>query len=364
MSASRSVRHGNVLRIALVYETFGTYAPEAGAPSDADAEYEPMSTIEVLEDALRVLGHEPLRIGAPGVLLEHIGRGTLPAVDAALDVAEGRGSRNREAWAPVLLEMAGVPCLGSDALTLSTTLDKLWASRMAAAAGLRVPAHVAFGSADAALEAPLPADFPLFVKPRWEGTAKGIRATSKVHTREALAVEVERVVREYAQPALVEAFVPGAEYTVTVVGHDPPRVLPVVQRALDRATGIGLHAVEGDAGDAPASEAWVPGVLTPELEARLAGLGLAAFALFECLDFARADFRLDESGDPVFLEINPLPTFAVDGTFGILAEIEGRPLPDLLAEVLHGGLVRLGLAAAPADPPDAAEPRPPGRRHP
>ncbi|MBW2292882.1 MAG: hypothetical protein JRG94_11310, partial [Deltaproteobacteria bacterium] len=53
--------------------------------------------------------------------------------------------------------------------------------------------------------------------------------------------------------------------------------------------------------------------------------------------------RLDAEDQPVFLEINPLPTFAVDGSFGILAELEGRATEQLLAEVLQLGLVRLGL---------------------
>src|SRR5262249_13141846 len=57
----------------------------------------------------------------------------------------------------------------------------------------------------------------------------------------------------------------------------------------------------------------------------------------------RADFRLDESGTPRFLEMNPLPTFAREGSFGIIAELQGRPLEELLAEILASALARLGL---------------------
>jgi len=119
--------------------------------------------------------------------------------------------------------------------------------------------------------------------------------------------------------------------------------LPVVQRALEVETRIGLHAL-GSADEGPL-EYCTPGELGPELEARLCRLGLRVYALLECRDFARADFRLDGSGEPVFLEINPLPTFAPDGTFGILAELAGRPLTALLGDVLAEGLQRLGLPA-------------------
>jgi D-alanine-D-alanine ligase len=87
-----------------------------------------------------------------------------------------------------------------------------------------------------------------------------------------------------------------------------------------------------------------PGALTPELEAALAAQALLAFSALRCRDFARVDFKQDASGRPRFLELNTLPTFAPDASFGILAELMGRPLPDLLAEVLRGGLTRLGLA--------------------
>jgi D-alanine-D-alanine ligase len=264
-------------------------------------------------------------------------------VDAVLNVAEGWGGRNREAWAPVLLEMAGLPTLGSDALTLSLTLDKVWANRWARAAGIRVAAQTSLASGEEARRAALPADFPLFVKPRWEGTAKGIRATSKVMDRDALVGEVEHIRSVYRQPALVEAFVPGAEYTVTLVGNDPVSALPVVQRALESETGIGLHALEGPGTLGAPLRYEVSGQLGEDLEERLCALGCHVFEAFECHDFARADFRLDADGEPIFLEINPLPTFATDGTFAILAELEGVSLSEMLARCVSAGLERLGL---------------------
>ena len=332
------------LRIGLAYDLFGSYPLRPGAPPDAEVEYEPEATVLALEAALRRLGHEPVRLGNPHAVLRAVGREALPRLAAVLTIAEGYGPRNREAWVPALCEMAGIPALGSDGLTLSTTLDKLWAHRVVAAAGVPVPAHTSFATAEEAGYAALPAPFPLFVKPRWEGTAKGIGPSSRVQSRDALVQEVARIVRTYAQPALVEAFLEGPEYTVTLVGHAPPRALPTLQRALEVSTGIGAHAVERHP---PPPGGWrhvTPGALDASLEAELVTLGRRAFEALECRDFARADFRLDRAGRPYFLEMNPLPTFAPDGSFGIIAELLGRPLDDLLAEVLGAALARLGLA--------------------
>lgn len=333
------------LAVGLVYDLLGTYPRRAGDPLDADAEYEPESTVRALESALARLGHRPVRLGSPHALLAAIGKGELPALDAALSIAEGFGGRNREAWAPVLLELAGVPALGSDALTLSLTLDKALTRLVVGAAGVPIAEGGVLDSADAALSGPLPQRWPFFVKPRWEGTAKGIRPSSKVGDRAALAAEVERIRRDYRQPALVEEFLPGAEYTVVLVG-DPPRALPVLQRALDAETGIGVHALERHPAPRGGWQAVTPGVLDAALEREISSLAVRAFVALECRDFARADFRLGADGRPRFLEMNPLPTFAADGSFGILAELEGRPHDALLADVLAAGLARLGLVAA------------------
>lgn len=334
------------LQIGLVYETFESYPRRAGDPIDHHVEFEPETTLEALEAAIVHLGHRPSRLGSPGALLGKLGRGESLAVDVAFNLAEGFGGRNREAWAPILLEMAGIPTIGSDALSLSLSLDKAWTNRWLAAIGIPVAAQCSIASALEAEQVELPAPFPLFVKPRWEGTAKGIRSTSRVDDRAALVVEVARIVMDYAQPALVEAFVPGAEFTLTLIGNHPPAVLPALQRALERETGIGLHALEGPG--ARASQAGLldhvtTGLLDPALEARLADLALRTFEAIECRDFARVDFRLDAAGHPIFLEINPLPTFAPDGSFGILAELEGISLSAMLGRCIAAGLDRLGF---------------------
>ena len=100
--------------------------------------------------------------------------------------------------------------------------------------GCPVPPHASLASPGEAAVAALPAPFPLFVKPRWEGTAKGIGPSSRVESREALVAEVARVVGTYGQPALVEAFLEGPEYTVTLVGEPA-------------ATGV-AHAAAGTGG--------------------------------------------------------------------------------------------------------------------
>lgn len=329
------------MRIGLVYDTFDRYPWRDDDPPDADAEYEPADTVEVLAAAVEHLGYTPVRVGTAFDLRDQLQEGL--ALDAALNISEGARSRNREAYAPILLEMAGIPCLGSDALTLSMTLDKGWTKDLMAAADIPTPAYRTYGKGDEVDPADLP-PFPLFVKPRHEGTSKGITPESRVDTVEALRRQVDRIASTYEQEALVERFVEGGgEFTVAVVGHNPPEALPVLQRGVEPTTGIGLHALE-HRGAPTAENEWdyeLGGTLDDELEAQLQSLALRLFDKLECRDFARADFRVDAEGQPWVLEVNPLPTFAPDDTFAIIAELMGRDYVEYLAEIFQRGLRRL-----------------------
>lgn len=334
-----------LMRIALIYDTYDAYPWQSDEPADADAEYEPQETVDTLVETVQHLGYEPVPVGSAFDLRDRLETGL--DVDAAINISEGARSRNREAYAPILLEMAEIPCLGSDALTLSVTLDKAWTKDLVAAVDVPTPSHAVYTEADGVEAGDLPGRFPLLAKPRYEGSSKGLTPSSRVETIDELRAEVERVAATYNQDVLVEEFVEGeGEFTVAVVGHDPPEVLPALQRAVEPTSGLGVHALEHRGAEA-ADREWdheLRGTLDSELEDRLQALAFRVFEHLECRDFARADFRVDADGQPWFLEVNPLPTFAPDDTFAILAELMGRDYVDYLAEVFEQGLRRLDLA--------------------
>ncbi|RMF58252.1 MAG: D-alanine--D-alanine ligase, partial [Bacteroidetes bacterium] len=94
------------MRIGLIYDLFEDYPWMPGEAPDADAEYEPPETVAVLAEAVSALGYAPVPVGTAYDLLRQLDRLEL---DAAVNIAEGARSRNREAYAPILLEMAGIP---------------------------------------------------------------------------------------------------------------------------------------------------------------------------------------------------------------------------------------------------------------
>ena len=286
-----------------------------------------------------------MRLGNPHALLATLGKGELPPLDVALSIAEGvRHAEPRGVGARAARDgrRSG---LGSDALSLSLSLDKAWAHGLVAAAGVPVPRSARRSAPSATCATRGDWRFPLFVKPRWEGTAKGIGPHSRVDdARRARARG--RAHRARLRSARARRAFParGRVHGGAWSGTRRRARCPVLQRALEPTTGIGVHALERHPAPPGGWRSHTPGALDAALERELARLALRAFEALECRDFARADFKLDAAGRPRFLEINPLPTFAPDGSFAILAELAGREPTRLPRGVLGEGLRRLGLS--------------------
>lgn len=347
------------LRIGIVYDRVQEYQDFVNDtdPPDRFAEFEPESTIEVMEKAITLAGHLPVRIGSPQQLLES--GPPVSEVDLVWNIGEGYGSRNREAWAPVVCEMKGIPCIGSDAYALTLTLDKALAKQVARNLGIPTADWQVIPYDETTRHTSVPdpiLPFPLFLKPRYEGTSKGISEKSLVHTREAFRKQCRHLLETYRQDVLAELFLGGPELTCALVGQ-PLAALPVLERGL-HASGIGSHAINRQAHlDAIAnvtprsenafqnhSDIRVSGAITPEREAQIAEWSQKLVEAIGARDFVRIDYKLSGEGHLMFLEANPLPSFNIRSTFSIIAEIQGQRYPQFLSHILGSAIRRLHLS--------------------
>src|SRR6478736_9624955 len=213
------------MRIALVYDLRDDYRA-LGFSEEEVAEFDSVATIDQLDGALRALGCEVIRVGRGQVLAAWLVAGE--RFDLVFSIAEGVKGRSREAQVPALCELFDQPYLFSDALTMAASLDKAVAKRLVRDAGVKTPAFAV--AEKSASELAGWTDFPAFVKPLAEGTGKGCEAASLVNTPEELAAAATRVIERYKQPALVEHYLPGREFTVGIVGNgDDARVLGVCE---------------------------------------------------------------------------------------------------------------------------------------
>ena len=333
------------MRVGLAYDLKDAVGPEVGGPEDALEEYDSAETVELIASSLETQGHRVIMLGGGREFLS----GVLDEpVDFVFNIAEGRGNfRSREAQAPSVLEMLGIPYSGSDPQSLAICLDKPLTKTLVAAAGVRTPRFRVIETSSMLAGTPWTAfSFPVIIKPACEGSSKGIRLTSLAESPKEAEGLVRGLLHRYQQPMMVEEFISGDEATVGIVGNSPPRVLGtmcVVPRQKHRHFVYSLE-VKRDWRNLVDYEC--PARLRQEVIEEISSLSLKAFETLGCRDFARLDFRVSPEGLPYFIEINPLPGLGTHSDLYIMATAMGWSHSQLVGSILDAALRRYPQCAS------------------
>jgi len=325
--------------VGLTYDLKTDYEFKEGDPPDANAEFDHPSTIDVIASAIESCGFPVKKIGNVSNLLEQIDN---LGVDIVFNISEGVSGRNRESQVPIVLEMKGIPFVGADALTLGVTLDKIMAKKIFMSEGISTPKFFEIKTPEALLDMDH-LKFPLIVKPRFEGSSKGLSEDSRVENMEGLKKQAEYVIGTYRQPALVEEFICGQEFTVAIVGNDPPEVMPVVQIKIDGRFKLNEKFYTFARITSDRLEYICPAHISVDLKKKLSDLALKTYNAVECRDFGRVDFRVDNKGHIYVLEINPLPSLSTEDVFMLVAKEIGITYEQMIGKILDSALKRYNL---------------------
>jgi D-alanine-D-alanine ligase len=328
-----------------------------GVPPDAFADFDHIETIDLLRAALETDGHSTVFIHADRDLPFAL-REAQP--DICFNIAEGLGGDAREAQVPALLEMLGIPYTGSRVLTNGISLDKTLTKRIWRDRRLPVAPFQEFATGEEPLRPEL--KFPLFVKPAREGTGMGVDMKAIVNNEKELRERAQYIVNTYQQPALVETFLPGREFTVGILGRADAKLysrhpdwyekdgfhrFPVLELDSTRSVTPWVYSQEAKSKDVGADGApgyFCPAEIDAELEKKLKYFALRAHQLLNTLDVSRTDIRLDEEGNPRVMEINTLPGLTPDySDLCLQAKAEGIRYEDLVLEILYLGASRWGM---------------------
>ncbi|MCB9519418.1 MAG: hypothetical protein H6700_06095 [Myxococcales bacterium] len=319
-------------RIALV---FNLKRERPSADADAEAEFDSLETVNALADAIRSHGYDVELLEAGPELPQRLDP---RAVDVVFNIAEGYRGRGREALVPALLDLYGIEYTGSDAATLAVTLDKGLAKRVVHAAGVPVAPFVLMRTGEERLPPEL--TFPLIVKPVAEGSSKGVHGSSVVHDRDALKREVASVVGRYRHDALVEAFLPGREFTIGVLGNRRPRVLPPMEVVFTDPSVTVVYGFEQKQSSLGVRFE-VPANVDAALGRELVRVARRSFEALGCRDVARIDVRLSATGRPCFIECNPLPGLTPGWSdLCVIGEASGLDYRTLVGEILRPAVRR------------------------
>ena len=206
---------------------------------------------------------------------------------------------NDEDWVADILDKRRIPYIGPDAATMKALIHKTATHNILDKAGVPVPYHYQIEQGQALPDIM----FPAFVKPSFESRSVGINDNSVVNSVKELKAQVDFIHENYDQPALVEEYLPGQEYTVLMLGNGAyqeflPGMVTVDPRLFGRypilradLRGVGATKIQ------PAGE----------LAEKTIDATAKAVKALNCMDHVRADMRLDSQGNVKIIEVNGIP---------------------------------------------------------
>ena len=328
---------------------------QSSPSTDIYAEWDTFETIDAVRAALAEI-HDVTLIEADTDAYEKL---RLLRPDIVFNISEGLHGVSREAQMPAIFDLLQIPYSGSDPVSLAICLDKSRTKEILSYYKIATPAFWSVSKLSD-LDGVQPA-FPCMVKPLHEGSSKGIYNSSMVADRSELRTQVAKILDEYSQPAIVEEYLPGREFTVAMLGNgENVNVLPIVEIKFDSLpAGVNpIYSYEAkwiwDRSDAPLEIFECPAHLTDGLRSEIETVCRHAYRVLRCRDWSRIDVRLDAAGKPHIIEVNPLPGILPNpednSCFPKAARVAGLSYQQLMQSVLALAAQRFGLTEPALSP--------------
>lgn len=320
---------------------------ERGEEDDLFAEQEIVLVENDIENALREHGHATASVPIRDDLW-----GPLSAYDPndwlIFNLCESiRNKTYLEPYIISVFEHLGFRYTGSDRRTLANCLNKARAKDILQAHGIPTAAYQI--CSPWAIERTL--DFPLFVKPVSEDASIGITLNSVVQDDRALRRQVRYIWEMYHQPALVEEFIEGREFNVTLLGDESPRVMPLSEINFRRIQNPFARIVSFRAKWVPSSPEFLstpptcPARVSDSTKARIEDVARRAYLAMGLHDYGRVDIRV-RNGMPYVLEVNPNADLSADAGIARASRVAGMSYADLADEIVRLAARRYRLKGA------------------
>jgi len=259
-------------------------------------------------------------------------KGEIPGM--AFNLSYGIQGKARYTHVPGILEMVGIPYVGSNPLAHSLALDKVVAKMIFRQYGLPTPDFVVLQDPDFD---PPDLEYPLIVKPKNESVSMGLKVVNNIdELKEAAGVIFDL----FGQPVLVEQFIDGREINVGLLGNSPPHAFDPCEIVFGQG-GPNIYTFEDKKESSGRKVKWLcPAPIKEKLKKKAQELAREAFSVLGCYDTARVDLRLDKEENFHILEINSLPSLKEHGSYVIAAEHEGLDFDALINRIVEVASIR------------------------
>ena len=281
-----------------------------------------LQTIKRLSDALKKGGHQVMSLEADKDLVDRLEdfmpqvvQGERPGM--VFNVSYGLQGQARYTHVPSILEMVGIPYVGSGPLGHSLALDKVVTKMLLRQRGVPTPDFAVLDTPQAELAPDL--TYPMIVKPKNEAVSFGLKV---VDDEESLREAAGVIFNEFRQPVLAEQYITGREINVGILGNDPVEAFQPV--LLDFGDGAQIYTYEDKTGRSGRQIRPVcPAPIGEELTEKARQIAIQTFNVLGLNDCARIDMRLDDAGQLFVLEANSLPSLGEHGSYLVGADHAG-----------------------------------------
>lgn len=331
------------LKVVLLYNLVERL--QKGEEKDALAEEAVIEEIGAVESAVRSLGHQCFVVAIREEIFSVIHWLNEIRPDVVFNLCEGvYGNSCWEMDIPALLDLFRIPYTGSPPLTLGLCQNKGKVKDILLSQGILTPRYKTF---DRPLGQVKDGFFPAIVKPVHEDGSLGISKESVVFDEAHLKRQVRYVIEKYNQPALVEEYVNGRELNVSVVEiNGKTDVLPVSEidysefpEGIPKICGYEAKWVP-ESVEYQKSKPVCPAPLEAEMKKRLEQIAVQVFKLFECRDYARVDFRVDQDGRMYVIDVNPNPDISPQAGMSRQIKVKGMTYEHFIGGVIEKALQR------------------------
>jgi D-alanine-D-alanine ligase len=317
--------------VGLTYDLRSWYL-DRGYSMEDTAEFDKLDTVNAIDSALRKIGFETEQVGNCFQLIDSLAAGK--RWDLVFNIAEGLYGDGRESVVPAILDQYRIPYVFSGPVILGISLNKYLSRLIVSAAGIPLSPGMLISSKEDIKKCTL--EYPLFIKPVSEGTGKGINEKSLVKSFAELKEMAEWILGRFNQPALVEEYLPGREFTVGVIGTG------------DESVAVGGMEIECK-DNLPYSVEfkenykefckYIP--LPQEFMEECKSVALDVWRALGGADAGRVDVKADRNGRICFMEVNPLAGLhPIDSDLPILSRMVGIDYQTLIEMILKSTLKR------------------------
>ncbi len=265
------------------------------------------------------------------------------------NMAYGIQGQNRYTHVPAMMEMLGIPYIGSGPAGHAIVQDKVMTKIVLQKNNIPTPSFWVFKTAKDTFDDLV---FPVIVKPKLESTSMGMEVVDNWDDlRTAVQVQIEK----FQQDILVEQFISGREFAIGLIGNSPNiEVLPIVEINLDDPDQIQTmddKQKEGGVGKT------CPAKLSKEKTEEMKKMCIDAFASLGLNDYCRVDFRMDKDENLYILELNSMASLGTSGSLFYAAQTAGYTYESLINKILDVAVIRyFGSTQSSVSEPDMTQP--------